>query len=280
MMSVTERIKKVDQPRGGYIKPSEFTAIKLNDDIKLHAEENIHGNIIGLVVDYLTRFIIGSKIEDAFKISLEGAEIAERVGVKNATITANEFLSNIKGIDEKSIVNACKLVTFDVWLRNIIGAAKSKNYNEINPDKKTCENIQILIKRSVSFFEEYGPITKNGFTFEPETHSIEEYQRFKENKTDSYGGYTNIVSSGDGDFLTADTLWDFKVSKKPPTSKNTLQLLIYWVMGQHSGQSLFKNITKLGFFNPRLNTVYLFDISQLSPETIKFVEEEIICYPK
>lgn len=31
-------------------------------------------------------------------------------------------------------------------------------------------------------------------------------------------------------------------------------------MGQHSGQDVFKGITKLGIFNPRLNTVYLLDM--------------------
>ena len=45
------------------------------------------------------------------------------------------------------------------------------------------------------------------------------------------GGYTNIVSSGDGDYLTEDTLWDFKVSKEEPKSKYTLQLLMYYIMG-------------------------------------------------
>ena len=32
--------------------------------------------------------------------------------------------------------------------------------------------------------------------------------------------YTETVSAGDGDFLTSDTLWDFKVSKSKPTNKH------------------------------------------------------------
>lgn len=43
----------------------------------------------------------------------------------------------------------------------------------------------------------------------------------------SYGGYTYTFESGDGDFLTADTLLDFKVSKSKPTNKHNLQLLMY-----------------------------------------------------
>lgn len=94
----------------------------------------------------------------------------------------------------------------------------------------------------------------------------------------TYGGYTATVSSGDGDFLSEDTLWDFKVSKSKPTSQHTLQLLMYWIMGQHSGQDKFKNITRLGIFNPRLNTVYLLNMEDVSPEIIATVEKEVICY--
>ena len=94
----------------------------------------------------------------------------------------------------------------------------------------------------------------------------------------SFGGYTPIVDSGDGDFLTADTLWDFKVSKTKPTNKHTLQLLMYWIMGKHSGQDIFKSITKLGIFNPRLSTVYLLEMSKVSADIIETVEREVICY--
>ena len=59
------------------------------------------------------------------------------------------------------------------------------------------------------------------------------------------GGYTNTVSAGDGDFTTADTLWDFKVSKMPVKKENTLQLLMYWRMGLHSIHPEFLKIKYL-----------------------------------
>ena len=103
---------------------------------------------------------------------------------------AHKLLSGIKSVNEKSIINACKLVTYDVWLRNPVCAITAKGADEINPDKATIQNIRIMVQRSVKFWEHYGPIVKDGFTFEP-------------------NGYTETVSSGDGDYLTADTLWDF-----------------------------------------------------------------------
>lgn len=278
MASVTGRISSIKQPRGGYIKPSEFESIVLDDGINLNSDENVHGSVIGMTVDYLTRFTMGADIVEAFKISLQGAMMAEKLGVKKSMSVAEKLIKGIKGLDDKSVINACKLVTFDVWFRNPIGAMMAKGYNETNPDRETIENIQTLVKRSITFFEKYGPVTKDGFTFEPGKPDEKAYEKMIKTGKGTYGGYTVTVDSGDGDFLTADTLWDFKVSKSKPTNKHTLQLLMYWIMGQHSGQDVFKDITKLGIFNPRLNTVYLLDMSKVSADTIKTVEDEIICY--
>ena len=46
MSSVTGRIGEIKQPRGGYIKPSQFEEITFNDDIELN-EENVHASIMG-----------------------------------------------------------------------------------------------------------------------------------------------------------------------------------------------------------------------------------------
>ena len=115
-----------------------------------------------------------------------------------------------------------------------------------------------MVNRSILFFKEFGPVIQDGFTFS--------------------GGYGKYITSGDGDFLTEDTLWDFKVSKNKPLPKDTLQILIYYIMGLNSESSNFSNIVKIGFFNPRLNQVYTYEVSNISIETIKEIEQEIIGY--
>lgn len=278
MSSVTVRIGQIKQPRGGYVKPSEFEMIKLDDGVTLNSAENIHGTITGMAVDYLTRFAMGDKAVDAFAVSVHGATIAENLGMNGALDAAEELLKGIRGLDDVSIINACKLVAFDAWRRNPAGAMLGRGYDEINPDKDTIQNIHTFVKRSTAFWEKYGPVVKEGFTFEPVNADKEEYERMKETHTGSFGGYTATVDSGDGDYLTKDTLWDFKVTKSKPAAKHTLQLLMYWIMGQHSGQEIYKGITKLGIFNPRLNIIYLLDISKVSGDIIKEVEENVICY--
>ncbi|MBR4314768.1 MAG: hypothetical protein IKP66_07660 [Lachnospiraceae bacterium] len=84
MASVTQRINQITQPKGGYLKPSEFEKIEFNDG-KILGEENIHASIIGMTVDYLTRYIMDRKnnpnkkyeysLFEAFMISIEGYKI-------------------------------------------------------------------------------------------------------------------------------------------------------------------------------------------------------------
>ena len=253
MSSVTSRIRQIKQPRGGYIKPSTMRAVELKDRKVLNEHENVHYSIIGLVVDYMTRFRMGANVNDAFSISIRGACIAGRLS------EIEGYLKKIKSLSDVSIINACKAATFDVWYRNFFAAMLAKGASETNPDKKTIHNIKILVERCVKFWKKYGPVKVQGFTFEKK-------------------GYTDVVDAGDGDFLTKDTLWDIKVSKSKPSSNNTLQLLMYYIMGKHSKKPEFTKIKKIGIFNPKLKTVYLLDVKDIPKSTIKTVEKDVICY--
>lgn len=251
--SVTQRIKQVKQPRGGYIKPKELMEIQLGDGIEeLNPEENVHASLIGLAVDYMTRFLSGTSIEDAFCISMKGAKLVKE------EVKAKRLMAGIRGLDDTSIVNGIKLTGFDVCYRASIMGYRS--VDEINPDVPTIMNVRTMIKRSLQFFEQYGPKILDGFTFD--------------------GGYTEIVSTGDGDFTTTDTLWDFKVSKMPVKKEHTLQLLMYWRMGLHSIHPEFQDIKYLGIYNPRMNIVYRIATSDISENVIEKVETEVIGYGK
>lgn len=255
MVSVTGRIKSIKQPRGGFIAPKEFSSTELIDEKQLYENENIHPIIVGLTVDYMTRYMLGANKKEAFKISLKGAEIVQESNL------AESLLTVIEGLDDESIINASKLTGFDVIVRAGTKMYKSESVASIYPDAETIKNIRTMVERSLNFFDEYGPITKDGFTFE-------------------YDGYTSLVNTGDGDFLTETTLWDFKVSKAEPKKEATLQLLMYYLMGIRSIHEEFKSITQIGIYNPRLNKVYLLSVSKISREVIEEVSSEVIGYRK
>ncbi len=255
MLSVTKRISRTKQPKGGYIPVSSFRKEVVSDSAELHEEENIHGILMGLSVGYLTRCMMGTHLAEAFKISIRGAMIIQE---KKEYI--QELLESIKGLDDDSIVSAIRLSGYDICYRRPLRASTYyRPVREIKPDSNTIKNVKLMVERSISFFEEHGPIVLAGFTFE--------------------GGYTNIISSGDGDFITKDTLWDFKVSKSTPNKNHTLQLLIYYIMGMHSiHHDKFKNILNLGIFNPRLNVIYTLPIDKISKEIIDEVQKVVIGY--
>ena len=185
----------------------------------------------------------------------------EIFGISDALDVYREIFQNMLQSDKNGVIaNACKLVTFDAWYRNPLQAVPDA-CKTVNPDKATIENIHIMLKRSVSFFREQGGVVQSGFDFAP-------------------SGYTSTVSNGDGDFLTADSLWDMKVYRATTkiTKKQTLQILMYWIMGQHSGQEIFRHITRIGMYNPRLNAAYVLDTAKISAEVIREVEDKVICY--
>lgn len=248
MVSVTQRVSKVKQPRGGYLRPRDFENIVLSDGIQLHPEENIHASLVGLAVDYLTRYLSGSSAEEAFEMSLSGSFLVGEDAL------ARSLVQEVKGLDDQSIRNACKLVGYDVCVR--AGTAMYKPVEDIYANDETVSNIRTMVSRSLAFWEDFGPIFKDNLTFE--------------------SGYTAEVSTGDGDYLTEDTLWDFKVSKNGPTNKNTLQLLLYYLLGLRSIHKELQKVRRLGIYNPRLNIVYLLDVEKIAPEVVEAVTNNVL----
>ena len=250
MASVTQRIKEIQQPKGGYLPIKSFKKIEIFDDTFLLPDENIHASLVGLSVDYLTRFSLDGNAENAFHISSLGASVIKQNKL------ATKLINQVTDLNDESIIAACKLSGFDVCFRS--SPMGYRPVEDINPDRATIHNIKTMVERSVAFVKRYGPITHNELTFK--------------------GGYTPVVDSGDGDFLTKDTIWDFKVSTSAPTTKHTLQILMYYIMGLHSVHGYYKDIKNIGFFNPRLNTVYLCPVATIDPNIIEDIEDNVLCY--
>lgn len=258
MATVTQTVKATKQPRGGYIKRTDFHVDYIEDDIPMYLDENMSPATVGLVVDYLSRFMIEGNVINAFDISLKGYTVAKNLELFDNDKYISFLLANIVKdyLSDNAIISACKLVNFDAIYRAMylnIGEGLKKE-----ADKSTIENIKIMLNRCKQFFDMYKPI-KFGFTFEPD-------------------GYTSKVTSGDGDFLSSDTLWDMKVSKNEPNKDWTLQVLMYYLMGKHSGQEIYNNISHIGIFNPRLGKIYRLNVSQIDKQIIDTVENDIIGY--
>lgn len=257
--SVTQRIKQVAQPRGGFINPKTLTkSVLCEDGVSELPKESVHPSLVGLAVDYLTRYMLGDSAEEAFKISLLGLEVCESAGMKEDAEYGRELLGRLsRDLNMPTVESAIKLCGFDVCMR--VGMVGYKSITLINADLYTCSNVAVMVKRNLNLFKVYGAPVLNGFVFK--------------------GGYTPTVSSGDGDFVTPDTLWELKVSVREPTKDWTLQTLMYWIMGLNSEHyEIFEKVKYLGIVNPRKNAVYRIAVADIPMTVIEAVERDVIGY--
>lgn len=250
MFSVSDVVNSAKQPKGGYIPVSSLEIINLKDGNTLNSNENISPSTVGTVVDYISRFLLGATLKEAFKIPLKGAKRLQRFSY------ARTILDEITGNNNESIIAAVKLIPYDVAFRT--GNSNYVYQEPVLPDRDTLENINVMINRTVNFFKEYGPVVLMGFSF-PKASSL-------------------LISSADGDYLTKTGLWDLKVSKNEPTIKQTLQILIYYLMGITSTHVEFGQLDSIGMFNPRLNRAYKIDIDKITPDVLETVYSDVILY--
>ena len=111
--SVTQRIKQVKQPRGGYINPREMETIELGEGAdSLNPDENVHASLVGLAVDYLTRFELGSPAEEAFHISLLGAKLIKET-------TYSEVLNKKLKVMDLTAITLCMEENIPIIIFNI-----------------------------------------------------------------------------------------------------------------------------------------------------------------
>lgn len=188
-MPVTTRIRLVSQPPEGLLPLSLFDRVGLADRKSLYPRsmETVPPDLAGLYVDYMTRVAMGTPVRVAFHVPLLGARL---VGQGEY---AESLLSRVTDFSPASARAACLLLDFDAASRR---GPQYWRPRRMVPDDATYFNLTRMVARSRAFFDEYGPVVWDGFDFE--------------------GGYTDRITSGSGDFLTADTLWDFKVSSYGP----------------------------------------------------------------
>lgn len=271
--------RKAKQPKGSYLPLKAFDKTVYDDGIVLSDDENVHGSLVGTAVEYITNVMLGESAEESFVTSLVGALDADGFGRSGSHDAAEKLVAGINGDDEQSVYNALQVVSFDVWYRDPSYGEMAPMYYDIQPNETTVRNTQVMVQRTIDLLNRFGGVKAHGFNFYPEgKDKLDYYNWIGRSKKSNFGGYSQKVYNGEGDYLTADTMFDIKVMKSRITNKYTLQLLMYWIMGQHSGQEMFKDIRKIGLFNPRVNTAYLLDMDTFSKDVIQAVERDVIEY--
>lgn len=281
MVPVTRRINSIKQPHGGYL-PARSLHTEAFDDGKVLGGESVRPSVMGTAVDTLSRATREeNSLEEAFDISLKGARLG------GFTNSASDLIDVIRTsgdvLSDDSIRAGLALVKYDsIYRAGIVPPDNPvEEYQLGTVPATTIANARTMVQRTTDFFDRQGGVTVDGF------HFID-VENLHKTESVAYSGYSDIVSKGDGDVLTPNGLWDIKVSVRKPNSQHTLQLVMYYLMGLRShdayGNPLydgaFHNVEKLGVFNPRLNTAYTANVSELDKDMLKVVELEVIGYPE
>ena len=104
MVSVTQRISQIKQPRGGYLNRKSFEVKQLEPETFIDTKyENIAPQTIGLVVDYLTRMVIN---QDKRKII---CHIVNWRKISWELQTAESLLKDINDNDDLSIIKSMSI---------------------------------------------------------------------------------------------------------------------------------------------------------------------------
>jgi len=263
------------QPHGGFIPPKDMTVELLDDDPRDQYERlvdmsckmgSLRPQTLGLVFDYLLRTEIAlmagadlaEAIFNAFKVSFMGADLAHKYDEAEELALKLAELYQKKKRDRKKIAQvASELVVFDAVFRAGYYNPDAEAPKVSDGDKNALD---LMLGATECYLLEKQQLTSLGFGF-------------------TAIGAENVAPS-DGDLLTKDSVIDIKCSVNEPTSKHTLQLLLYYILGLHEQPDTFKPLKYVKILNPRLGRIYSYEIAKVDVENLKHIESEIMGYKK
>ena len=251
MTSVTQRTLTVKQPYGGYLPVREMDVQRFDDGCELSRQGIAEPTLLGTTVDSLFRLRLGGTPEEVFDLAIR---VVAAHGVENPAVF-HKCLKEVDWQTNKGVAAAFRLCDlFQYGFSFTMGPVRvnSRLYN-----KYDVANARVMLDRLQHWVMD-KTVIRNGFVMP--------------------GGYSEIVNCGDGDLLTQDGLWDIKLLKRSPTSKNTLQLLMYWRMGLRSEEPADFDVSHLGIFNPKLNMEWSARTDQISDDVVEEVERFAIGY--
>lgn len=250
--TVSDRLKTVKQPEGGFLNPALMTLTVLGEGAEvLNRGEAINPDLAETAVYYLWMFMLGRPADRAFNTCVYAALLEDKDDI------AFELISGIKKLDRESVVNAVNVCGFDVCYKAEVP------YSEVDmmtPDDATIDNIIMMVKRALAFSDEQGIASIGPVGFD--------------------GGYSATVRNGFGDFVSVDTIWNFRTSWSMPDERDTLRVLMYWRLFMHSScaEAEKQRIRFIGIFNPRRNEVYRIAVANIPDDLIVTLDRDVIEY--
>lgn len=272
MPTATQVARAAKQPRGGYIPPKmmaieDFADDAYRDELVLNMDaEQSHPATIGVVVDYMTRFMLEARADpDSVGLQMECFSIP-RLGIREDTLTAEQFYevaSRVKGLDRDSIDAMFMLTAWDTMFRSGIEMDPEK----LHPDDVSIKHVVMMVEKALEMLGDgdiaVGPVF--------------------------IGGFPRNIRAADADYIRDGWLVDMKVSRREiPDNKQTLQLMIYYIMGKKVAErgsyacipnpfrDAFESMRGIEILNPRCGIRWRLPVSEIPDEVIIAIREDVM----
>ena len=245
---------------------SNFRFIVYDDAQDVVVSKSVSFRMIRDAVMHLVHLAVCGSAEEAFATSLMGARVAERVysynryvngkreGIADAVDISYKLLSGFQVgadgeghlLDDCSVVNACKLITFSSWFddgdKSLWYGRYGLRYSDIVMDRGTVDGIKVMVERCIHFFGGYDFKEMRVF-------------RFKD----------RVIGTDRLFFMTSDTLVVLQVSgvgvqeNRASREQEVSGVLRTVEMFRHSNSAEFSGIHRICIFNPYLNKAWVCD---------------------
>lgn len=236
----------------------KFTTFRLQTDnySELNRDdESIRPSLMGTLIDYLTRVLICKDL-NAFDLIKT---------TNRAKPLIRQLRKEFKDLDNKQLtIENLKLIAKLCVLEQEFRAKKNTEFKheKIEFNQKTFDHIQIMLQRTVNFFERFGYPALSEFHV-----SIKLIDNMM------------VEVYGDGDYLLSNAIVDFKVTDKEPKRDYIRQLLVYYFglndAELKSNKIKRDEIKELIIFNPRADKFYKIDLDNVSPNSLNEVNRNI-----
>lgn len=276
MSSVSQIVRDTEQPVFGILPLRYFEKKELKqDNYKLSVDETISAMHVGLIIDYCTKYSLGVPLQEIVYIEMAGYAEHLRMDANKffhseseqstlqvymddveKEICISNFMANVKKAEtfEDFVKSMYYVIQYGDLMRNSGPYAyyRSSTVFDTVLSENDIKNILICYIRTHGWISKFDKVTPM-YRFKPY-------------------GYNNTVTAGEGDFCTKNTLWDLKVSDGEPTTKDTLQLLIYYIMAKCSGNRLYAHVDSVGIYNPKMDATWICNMNKVDRSIVNSVQ--------
>lgn len=261
------------QPRGGFLPVDSMEVASISDDSdfsakveKLAKKSTMPDAMMAQCLDYMIKIYVNAVLsfEGMNPVHIMSTLRSARSGATKAN-KREEFMQAFTGLREE-MLNRNRPMDYKKVLQLL---SENSEYEAVAHAGKVFKNSNYKVTKADAELFEY--ISRS---------SLLHFCLLNHRTAPNFflGTKAKNVAPSACDIATDFVLYELKYTKSEPTSKHTFQLLLYYIVGLHEHTQAFWRIHQLEVVNLRLGKAYIIRTDQITDETIKTIEKDILGY--